>query len=286
MDWKIYDLEDIDNQWCPGCGDFQIMEALKKALAELELAPNQVVLHSGIGQAAKMPHFMKGNFFNGLHGRSISNATGMKAANPELTVIAIGGDGDMYGEGGNHFLHTVRRNPDITNIVHNNMVYGLTKGQASPTSSIGFRTAVQTDGVFEEPFNPVAVAIAQGATFVSRAFSGYVDETKELIKRAIRHKGYALVDIFQPCVSFNKVNTHKWFRENTYFLDEAHDPSDRDAAMRKAFERAPYPLGLLYSVEGRKTFEENLACYDEDATPLYLRERKTSAVLEFIEALA
>ena len=198
MDHRIYDLEGIDNQWCPGCGDFQILEALKKALAGLELPPEKVVLFSGIGQAAKTPHFMKGNFFNGLHGRSISNATGMKVANRALTVIAIGGDGDMYGEGGNHFFHTIRRNPDITNIAHNNMVYGLTKGQASPTSAVGFKTPVQVEGVFSEPFNPVAVAVALGASFVARAYSANIDQTVGIIKEAILHKGYALVDIFQP----------------------------------------------------------------------------------------
>jgi 2-oxoglutarate ferredoxin oxidoreductase subunit beta len=210
----------------------------------------------------------------------------MKASNPEMVVIAIGGDGDMYGEGGNHFLHTIRRNPDITNIVHNNMVYGLTKGQASPTSPLGFKTPVQVDGVFEEPFNPVAVAIAQGATFVARSFSGYVDETKEIIKQAVKHKGYALVDIFQNCVSFNKVNTHKWFRENTYFLKEDYDPSDREAAMARAFEKEPYPLGILYRVEGKKTFEENLACYEKDGTPLYRRERSPSVVAKYLNELA
>jgi 2-oxoglutarate ferredoxin oxidoreductase subunit beta len=273
VEWKDFDLEGIDIQWCPGCGDFKIMEALKKALAELDIAPNEVVIFSGIGQAAKMPHFMKCHFFNGLHGRSISNATGFKAANPGMTVIAIGGDGDMYGEGGNHFIHTIRRNPDLTNIVCNNMVYGLTKGQASPTSPIGLKTPVQVDGVTEEPFNPVAVAIAQGATFVARAFAGYVDETKEILKKAILHKGYALVDIFQPCVSFNKVNTYKWFMENTYVLDEGdHDPTDRRAAILKALEKDPYPLGILYREEGKKTFEENLTCYQEDKTPLFMRK--------------
>jgi len=273
VEWKDFDLEGIDIQWCPGCGDFKIMEALKKALAELDIAPNEVVIFSGIGQAAKMPHFMKCHFFNGLHGRSISNATGFKAANPGMTVIAIGGDGDMYGEGGNHFIHTIRRNPDLTNIVCNNMVYGLTKGQASPTSPIGLKTPVQVDGVTEEPFNPVAVAIAQGATFVARAFAGYVDETKEILKKAILHKGYALVDIFQPCVSFNKVNTYKWFMENTYVLDEGdHDPTDRRAAMLKALEKDPYPLGILYREEGKNTFEENLTCYQEDKTPLFMRK--------------
>lgn len=271
MDHRIYDLEGIDNQWCPGCGDFQILEALKKALAGLELPPEKVVLFSGIGQAAKTPHFMKGNFFNGLHGRSISNATGMKVANRALTVIAIGGDGDMYGEGGNHFVHTIRRNPDITNIAHNNMVYGLTKGQASPTSSVGFKTPVQVEGVFSEPFNPVAVAVALGASFVARAYSTNIEQTVGIIKEAILHKGYALVDIFQPCVTFNKVNTYAWFKANTFDLPGDHDPSDRMAAMERALEGPPYPLGVLYKVEGRPTFEDSMGCYHEDDTPLYRR---------------
>ncbi|HON33262.1 MAG TPA: thiamine pyrophosphate-dependent enzyme [Synergistales bacterium] len=271
MDHRIYDLDGIDNQWCPGCGDFQILEALKKALAGLELPPEKVVLFSGIGQAAKTPHFMKGNFFNGLHGRSISNATGMKVANRALTVIAIGGDGDMYGEGGNHFVHTIRRNPDITNIAHNNMVYGLTKGQASPTSSVGFKTPVQVDGVFSEPFNPVAVAVALGASFVARAYSANIDQTVGIIKEAILHKGYALVDIFQPCVTFNKVNTYAWFKANTFDLPEDHDPTDRMAALQRALEGPPYPLGVLYKVEGRPTFEDSMGCYYEDDTPLYRR---------------
>ena len=271
MDHRIYDLEGIDVQWCPGCGDFQIMEALKKALAGLDLPPERVVLFSGIGQAAKMPHFMKGHFFNGLHGRSISNATGMKVANRDMTVIAIGGDGDMYGEGGNHFIHTIRRNPDITNLVHNNMVYGLTKGQASPTSPVGFKTSIQVDGVFSEPFNPVAVAVSMGASFVARAFSGNVEQTTEIIKKAIIHKGYSLVDIFQPCVSFNKVNTFAWFKKNTFDLSEDHDPSDLKSALERALEGPPYPLGVIYQTEGRPTFEDSMGCYHRDDTPLCRR---------------
>lgn len=284
MDPKIFELENVDIAWCPGCGDFPIMEALKKALAELEIAPNQVVLASGIGQAAKLPHFMKGHFFNGLHGRSLSNATAIKAANRNLKVIAIGGDGDMYGEGGNHFLHTIRRNPDITNFVHNNMVYGLTKGQASPTSPVGFRTPVQVDGVFSEPVNPIALAIGQGASFVARAFAGDIEKTKEIMKQAITHKGYALVDIFQPCVSFNKVNTYKWFKDHTYYLAEGYDPADRAAAMGKAMEQDRFPLGVIYRAP-RPTFEDSLACYRHDDRPLYARDVDFEALGEFIRGM-
>ena len=160
MKFDVFDMGNIDIAWCPGCGNFAILKALKETLPELQIAPTQMVLVSGIGQAAKMPHYFRTNFFNGLHGRALPPATAIKAANPHLTVIAESGDGDMYGEGGNHFIHCIRRNPDITNIVHNNMVYGLTKGQASPTSPIGFKTPVQVAGVYLEPFNPLAVAIA------------------------------------------------------------------------------------------------------------------------------
>src|SRR5512136_2357086 len=213
MDTKLIDMKDLDMAWCPGCGNFAILTALKEALSELELKPEKLVMVSGIGQAAKAPHYFKCNFFNGLHGRSLPAAVAIKASNPQLTVIAESGDGCTYGEGGNHFVHTIRRNPDITHIVHDNMVYGLTKGQASPTSRRGFQTPVQVTGVYLEPFNPIAVAIALNASFVARAFSGDMEKTKEIIKKAIQHKGYSLVDILQPCVSFNKINTFKWYRD-------------------------------------------------------------------------
>ncbi len=212
MDKKIFDIEDIDIAWCPGCGNFGIRNILMETLAELEIKPKNLVIVSGIGQAAKMPHYINCNTFNGLHGRALPPALAIKAVNPELVVIAESGDGDMYGEGGNHFTNNIRRNPDITNIIHNNMVYGLTKGQASPTSQKGFVTPIQVNGVILEPFNPIAVAIALEASFVARAFIGDIEETKEILKKAVVHKGYALVDIFQPCVSFNKINTFQWFK--------------------------------------------------------------------------
>ena len=172
-------------------------------------------------------------------------------------------------------MHTIRRNPDITNIVNNNMVYGLTKGQASPTSQSHFTTPVQIDGVFEEPFNPMAVAISLGASFVARAFAGDIQETKEIIKKAINHKGYSLVDIFQPCVTFNKINTFQWFKQNTYYLDESHDPYNRVDAFKRAIEspngEGKFPLGLLYLNEKKNTFEENLSVYHDDKSPLYQR---------------
>jgi len=285
MDTGRFDLAGIDISWCPGCGDFKILDSIKNALRELELTPLDVVMVSGIGQAAKTPHYMRSHFFNGLHGRALSNATAIKAANRSLKVIAVGGDGDMYGEGGNHFTHTIRRNPDITNLVFNNMVYGLTKGQASPTSPVGFRTSVQVDGVQSRPFNPLAASLVNGATFVARAFAGDGEQTKEIIKRAILHKGYSLVDIFQPCVSFNSVNTYKWFQENTYTV-EGHDEED----LRKALDLAlvgdgPFPMGVLYRREGVPVFEDTLAAYRNDDRPLFRREAPRKAVKELIDSM-
>ncbi len=266
-----FDMNNIDIAWCPGCGNYGILNVLKKALDELDIEPGKLVIVSGIGQAAKIPHYFKTNFFNGLHGRALPPAVAIKASNPSLIVIAESGDGDMYGEGGNHFIHTIRRNPSITNIVHNNMVYGLTKGQASPTSQIGFKTPVQVAGVFLEPFNPLAVAIALDASFVARAFIGDSEQTKEIFKKAITHKGYALVDVFQPCVTFNKVNTYQWFKDNTYYLDDSHDCHDRNQAFKKAIEADKLPLGVFY-INLKSTFEENIGTYDKNNAPLFERK--------------
>ncbi len=272
MNTQIYDMGDIDIAWCPGCGNYSILKTLKMALAELGIEPRELVLVSGIGQAAKIPHYFKTHFFNGLHGRAIPPATAIKAVNPELTVIAESGDGDMYGEGGNHFIHAIRRNPDITTIVHNNMVYGLTKGQASPTSQPGFKTPVQVKGVFLEPFNPIALAVALDASFVARAYAGDIEKTKEIIKKAVTHKGFAFVDLFHPCVSFNKVNTHSWFKDRTYYLEDSHETSDRMRAFQKAIEKEKFPLGIFYKNSDKATFEENMGIYAQDKTPLSLRD--------------
>ncbi len=283
MNIKEFDMGEIDIAWCPGCGNFGILNTLKKALSEMDIEPTNLVLVSGIGQAAKIPHYFKTNIFNGLHGRALPAATAIKAANPALTVIAESGDGDMYGEGGNHFIHTIRRNPNIANIVHNNMVYGLTKGQASPTSQLGFKTQVQINGVFLEPFNPIAVAIALDASFVARAFAGDMDKTKEILKKAITHKGYALVDIFQPCVSFNKINTFQWFKEHTYYLRDSHQVTDRNKAFKKAIETEKLPLGIFYTNTSKTTFEENIGTYKKDKRPLYEREVNIEKLQDLLE---
>jgi 2-oxoglutarate ferredoxin oxidoreductase subunit beta len=283
MDAKIFDMGGIDIAWCPGCGNYAILKTLKQTLAELSIDPKNLVVVSGIGQAAKAPHYFKCNVFNGLHGRALPPATAIKAANPTLTVIAESGDGDMYGEGGNHFIHTIRRNPDITNIVHNNMVYALTKGQASPTSQIGFKTPVQVNGSFLEPFNPLAVAIALDASFVARAYAGDAQQTKDILKKAITHRGYALVDIFQPCVTFNKINTYQWFKDHIYYLEESHNPHDRNKAFARATETAKLPLGIFYINPNKKTFEDNTGIYETDTRPLYQRQPDLKKLAGLIE---
>ena len=268
-----FDFDQIpETGWCPGCGNFSILKVLKEALDELNIDPQKLVISAGIGQAAKISQYINSHCFNGLHGRALPVATGIKASNPDLIVVAEGGDGDMYGEGGNHFMHAIRRNINIVNIVHNNMVYGLTLGQASPTSRKEFKTPLQLQGVSSEPFNPIAVAISLGASFVARAFSGDMNQMKEILKEAVRHKGYALVDIFHPCVSFNKINNFKWFKDNTYYLDEEYDNTDKMEALKKAFETDKFPLGVIYTNGKNKTFEENLIAYKNDKRPLYKRE--------------
>lgn len=270
----------IDIAWCPGCGNFGILKLIEEVLAELELDPKQTVIVSGIGQAAKTPYYLDTHMFCGLHGRALPVATTLKASNPALHVIAEGGDGDMYGEGGNHFINTIRRNPDIVHIVHNNMVYGLTKGQASPTSQKGFQTAVQVNGVTNEPFNPISVALALRAGFVSRVSIGNHDHAKKVLKEAFLHKGYALVDIFQPCVVFNKVNTYTWFKENTYELDSSHNTSNLSEAIFKALENDPIPIGIFYQYES-PTFEEHLRADDKRA--LYTLSHDLDRLQELFE---
>ncbi|MHA1509881.1 MAG: thiamine pyrophosphate-dependent enzyme, partial [Promethearchaeota archaeon] len=245
----------------------------------------EFVLVSGIGQAGKFPHFIKAQSYNGLHGRYLSAALGIKASNPELTVIAVSGDGCTLSEGGNHFLHTIRYNPDIVNVLHNNQVYGLTKGQASPTSQLGFKTKVQVFGVINEPFNALAVAISLNASFVARAFVGDLDKTKELLKKAINHKGYALIDLLCPCVTFNRINTFQWYKEHSYYIDDAHDPYDQMKAMKLALDTSRLALGVLYKNQNRRPYSENVRIYNEDKRPLYQRDLNKEKFNQLLESL-
>jgi 2-oxoglutarate ferredoxin oxidoreductase subunit beta len=257
----VSDYAGLKPAWCPGCGNFGILMALNRALIEMEIEPRQVLLVSGIGQAGKLPHYTRGNVFNSLHGRPVPPAIGAKIANSELIVIAVSGDGDAYGEGGNHFLHAARRNHDITYLVHNNQVYGLTKGQASPTSDVGFVTKTTPYGA-ASPVNPIALAIVSGASFVGRGFAGDVDHLSNLIKKGITHRGFALIDILQPCVSFNHKNTFQWYRERVYNLgDEKYDPSDKKVALEKALEWGDkIPIGIIY--------EQDLPVYEDQLPAL------------------
>ena len=279
-----YDMEDVDVSWCPGCGNFSFHRILKQALTALELDPHQIVFVSGIGQAAKLPQYTKTHMFNGLHGRSLPAAFAINAANPDLKVIAYSGDGCTYGEGGNHFIHQILRNPNITDFVSTNMIYGLTKGQASPTSLKGMVTPVQVEGVINEPFNPLAVAITLGATFVARIFVGDVDVSVEIVKKALQHRGFALVDAFCPCVSFNKFNTYQWYKEHSYYLDESHDTADQKTALVRGLEVDPYPLGLFYEIIDKPVFTDLIPTYRENKDPLYKRQVDFEKLQHFIES--
>ena len=256
----MVDLKDYgsyETAWCPGCGNFAILKALKSALAAMDLHPHEVLIVSGIGQAAKTPQYLNVNMFNGLHGRSLPVATGARIANTDLTVIAESGDGCNYGEGGNHFLAALRRNVNMTLLVHNNQIYGLTKGQASPTSAEGTVTKAQPLGVSSQAFNPILTAVATRANLVARSFAGEPDHVAQMIQQAVRHPGFSIVDVLQPCVSFNRVNTFDWYRRRCYHLPDDYDPSDWQAAMEKADEwNDRIPIGVIYKGD-RKTFEEH-----------------------------
>jgi 2-oxoglutarate ferredoxin oxidoreductase subunit beta len=244
--------------WCPGCGNFSILQAVKKALFELNMEPQKVLFVSGIGQAPKLPHYTKGNVFNGLHGRTLPAATGAKIASHEMTVIGIDGDGGAYGEGLQHLLATARRNVDITYLAHNNQVYGLTKGQASPTSDLGFISKTTPNGA-GQPLNPLMLALASDISFLARGFAGEIDHLAGLIKEGITHHGFALIDILQPCVSFNHVNTFAWYKQRVYKVeDEGYNPADKAAALKKAQEWGDrIPIGIIFKQE-RPVYEDNL----------------------------
>jgi 2-oxoglutarate ferredoxin oxidoreductase subunit beta len=242
--------------WCPGCGNFPILKTFRDAMAELGIEPHRYTIVSGIGQAAKFPHYTKGNTFNGLHGRALPVATGIRLANHEMPVLVTTGDGDCYGEGGNHLMAAMRRNVNIKIFVHNNQIYGLTKGQPSPTTGEGTVTKNMPFGVISGQFNPMALAAALDCSFAARAFAGDTEHLKAIVKAAVNHKGFSLVDILQPCVSFNKVNTYEWYRQRVYKLGPEHDPTDRVKAFEKALEWGDHiPLGIIYRHD-RPTFEE------------------------------
>ena len=244
--------------WCPGCGNFSILKAFKDVMIDLDMEPHQFTIVSGIGQAAKFPHYTKCNTFNGLHGRALPVAAGMRLANHEHPVMVFTGDGDCYGEGGNHLIHNIRRNLNIKVFVHDNQIYGLTKGQASPTSMEGMKTKNQPFGVVSEQMSPLTLAISLDCSFVARGFTGEMDHLKDLIKEAYRHKGFSLVDILQPCVTFNKMNTFEWYRERVYHIESDHDPQNRVKAFEKSLEWGDrIPIGVIFK-NNRPLMEERI----------------------------
>ncbi len=281
-------IEDFDlgtkPKWCAGCGDFAIWVAVRQALVELGIQPHELVTTYGIGCHGHMSNMLKCYGFESLHGREIPVAMGAKLANKSLNVLAVAGDGDCYGEGVNHLINAARSNIDIALIVYNNMVYGLTTGQTSPTSEKGFKSKTTPSGVFDEPVNPIALAISAGATFVARAYAGDVTHLKTMIAEAIRHKGFALVDVLQPCVTFNKINTYEFYQKRVYKLQDAkHDTGDKIKAIEKAFEWGDkIPIGIFFR-EQRDTYENSFSMLE---TPLYKQDKTDVNVDKLIEEFA
>mgnify|MGYP000184927259 CR=1 FL=1 len=247
--------------WCPGCGNFGIWVAVKNAIAELEIPAHKVVLVGDIGCSGKLPYWTDFNGFAGLHGRSIPIAEGIKMANDDLTVIVIAGDGGTLSEGLQHFIHACRRNVNITVVLHNNQLYGLTKGQASSTSEKGFVSSMTPEGSYETPLNPALLAVTSQASFVAAGFAGNTKHLTQMIKEGIDHEGFAFVDAYQPCVTYNYINTYEFYSKRSYELDDSYDPTDRRAAMDKVLEideGVKFPLGVLYQIKGQKTLADNV----------------------------
>jgi 2-oxoglutarate ferredoxin oxidoreductase subunit beta len=265
--------------WCPGCGDFGILNALKRGLVQAGLAPHEVLVVSGIGCGSKLPDYAKVNGFMTLHGRPVPIATGAKLANHSLKVVTVHGDGDSLGLGMGHFIHTARRNLDIVDVIQNNQIYGLTKGQYSPTSDPGFITSTSLDGSIEMAANPLALALAAGGTFIARGFAGDIKGLADLITQAVEHKGYSLMEILQPCVTFNRKNTYDWYRDRVYDLSETgHDPGNRMAAFEKALEWGDrIPVGVIYQTR-LPTYDEQVAGLEQG--PVATRELRTLSELE------
>jgi 2-oxoglutarate ferredoxin oxidoreductase subunit beta len=276
---------DTKPTWCPGCGDFSVVAAVEMAVKRLQIPSHNVVVVSGIGCSSNLPHFLSSYGFHGIHGRALPVAEGIRWANHGLTVIATGGDGDGFGIGAGHFVHTMRRNVDLTYVTMDNQIYGLTTGQASPTSMMGHKTKSTPGGVIENPLDPIALALASGATYVARGFSGDVKHMAELVQNGIQHKGFAFVDALSPCVTYNKINTFDWFRQRVYKLESSgHDPTNLTAAWERALEWGDrIPIGLFYRTE-RPTYEdleEVLAAGPLAQQPAGLRGRE-SLLDEFV----
>lgn len=249
--------------WCTGCGNYGIWNSLKKAFAGLKLCPHQILMVYGIGCSGNGANFLNTYSFHSLHGRALPIAAGARLAAHKMTVLAVTGDGDGMGIGGNHFLHACRRNINITNILHDNRVYGLTTGQTSPTSRAGYKSKSTPSGALESAVNPIALALASGATFVARGFSGDPTQLLDIFKKAIRHKGFSLVDVLQPCKTFNKIDTYGYYRENTYKLEDekSYSCTDLEQALSRALETGKIPTGIFF-IREKPTYEDGLKQID------------------------
>jgi len=272
--------------WCTGCGNYGILNAVKMALAEQDIAPHQVVIFTGIGCGSKLPHYMKVSGFHTIHGRALALATGARLANHGLKIMTVHGDGDGYGMGLGHMLHAIRRNIGIVDVVQNNRVYGLTKGQYSPTSDPGMRTPTSPEGAIDRPVPPLALAIAAGATFVARGYPGGLRHLVWLIGEALQHPGYALVDVLQPCVTFNRPSSYDFYNPRVYKLEEAaYDPTDKTAAWEQAYEWGErIPIGIFYRVEGVPTYEEQVPALQAGPLVKQLLEKPPSEQIEALRA--
>ncbi|MHB8606283.1 MAG: 2-oxoacid:ferredoxin oxidoreductase subunit beta [Thermoplasmatota archaeon] len=279
--------------WCPGCGDYAVLQGVLKGLAVTGRAPHETCIVSGIGCSSNLPHFLKSYGMHTLHGRAMAVATGVKLANPALTVVATGGDGDGYGIGVGHFIHAMRRNMDITYVVMNNEIYGLTTGQTSPTSLVGMPSKSTPMGNIEHPLNPVGLALMSGATYVARGFSGDAKGLAELIEGGIAHKGFSLIDVQSPCVTYNKLNTYDWFRERVENLQQiGHDKSNFVAAVQQAVRwptvepLGKVPIGVFYQAEGMPTYEDREPAYKVgnpvEAKLGLTKEQQAELVEEFV----
>jgi 2-oxoglutarate/2-oxoacid ferredoxin oxidoreductase subunit beta len=269
--------------WCPGCGNFAILETVKQTLADMDLAPHEVVICAGVGQAPKLPHYMKVNTFTGLHGREVASATAIKLAASDLKVLVHAGDGGAYGEGGNHLLAAIRRNIDITLVVHDNHYYGLTKGQASPTTVQGVKVSASPFGVAAPPLNPLALAISQHAGFVAQAAATHKENLQQVLRAAIEHRGFSLVNTLQPCVTYDKVFTQQYYQEHCFELGEDYDPTDWHAALslvarEDRMERIP--VGVIFRHD-RPAYEEVVLRHvDRPLRDYGVEPRRIEAIME------
>ncbi|MCA0148555.1 MULTISPECIES: 2-oxoacid:ferredoxin oxidoreductase subunit beta [Rossellomorea] len=256
----------VKPNWCPGCGDFSVQAAIQRASANVGLDPEQLAVVSGIGCSGRISGYINSYGFHGIHGRSLPIAQGLKMANKDLTVIASGGDGDGFAIGLGHTIHAIRRNVDVTYIVMDNQIYGLTKGQTSPRSSAGFKTKSTPQGSIEQALSPMEMALSAGATFVAQSFSSDLKELTALIEAGLNHKGFSLINVFSPCVTYNKINTYDWFKENlTKLADvEGYDPSNREQAMNTLMEKDGLVTGLIYQNNEQPSYQDLVSGYSEE----------------------